>query len=95
MALVESTQLRGSGLSLGSQLAVHAHGAVVALRQEHALVPTVGEAQCVRHPGRERTRKQFARDGARTVRADVPENLWTCAGAFNAEAVALLRGARP
>ena len=39
-------------------------------------------------------RHLFARHGAPTRRAAVPENLWTCAGAFNREAIALLREAR-
>ena len=39
-------------------------------------------------------RHLFARHGAPTRRAAVPENLWACAGAFNREAIALLRQAR-
>lgn len=83
------------GLAHGGYLSLEAlllsRPDIVVFSQRQARRPSLAEAQ-LSQPA---LRKQFARDGARTVRADVPENLWTCAGAFNAEAVALLRGARP
>ena len=40
-------------------------------------------------------RKLFARQSPPTRRTAVPENLWTCAGAFNRQAIIMLREARP
>ncbi|MBK8957158.1 MAG: ABC transporter substrate-binding protein [Proteobacteria bacterium] len=83
------------GLAHGGYLSLEAlllsRPDIVVFSQRQARRPSLAEAQ-LSQPA---LRKLFARDGARTVRADVPENLWTCAGAFNADAVALLRGARP
>ncbi len=53
--------------------------------------PSLAEAQ-LDQPA---LRRLFARTTAPVRRASVPEHLWTCAGAFNREAVALLREARP
>jgi hypothetical protein len=53
--------------------------------------PSLAEAQ-LDQPA---LRRLFARTTAPVRRASVPEHLWTCAGAFNREAVLLLREARP
>lgn len=83
------------GLDYGGYLSLEAllltQPDMIVFSQRQSARPSLAEAQLAQPA----LRKLFTRDGARTLRADVPENLWTCAGAFNGEAVALLRGARP
>ncbi len=79
----------GGYLSLESLLLTKPDMIVFSERQ--ARRPSLAETQ-LDQPA---LRKLFARHSPPTRRAAVPENLWTCAGAFNREAIALLREARP
>lgn len=79
----------GGYLSLESLLLTQPD--MIVFSQRQSARPSLAEAQ-LSQPA---LGKLFKRDEARVWRAAVPENLWTCAGAFNGEAIALLRGARP
>jgi iron complex transport system substrate-binding protein len=79
----------GAYLSLESLLL--SKPAMIVFSERQAQRPSLAETQ-LDQPA---LRKLFARQSPPTRRATVPENLWTCAGAFNREAIALLRAARP
>ncbi len=79
----------GGYLSLESVLLTQPEMIVFSARQVQR--PSLAETQ-LDQPA---LRKLFARQSPPTRRATVPENLWTCAGTFNREAIALLRAARP
>lgn len=83
------------GLDLGGYLSLEtlllSQPEMIVFSARQARRPSLAEAQ-LDQPA---LRKVFARQSPPTRRAMVPENLWTCAGAFNREAIALLREARP
>lgn len=78
----------GGYISLESLLL--AKPAVIVFSARTARLPSLAETQ-LEQPA---LAHLFARAVAPVRRVSVPENLWTCAGTFNREAIALLRAAR-
>ena len=83
------------GLEYGGYLSLEAlllsKPTMIVFSERQAQRPSLAETQ-LDQPA---LRKLFARQSPATRRATVPENLWTCAGAFNRDAIAMLREARP